>query len=79
MAEKLDLLGKTKKQAERLRKGLNVVDEQVFHETFSVVQRIFDSTGLAVPNHKIKFLLQSPNLEALKSRIPKLGKRFFNK
>lgn len=74
-----DLYGKTRKQAERLKKGLIVIDEQVFHETFSVVQQIFELTGLALPNHKIKFLLQSPNIEALKGRVPKLGKRFFNK
>ena len=69
---------KVSKQADRLKKGLNVVDEEVFHETFSLVQKIFNDKGMLLPNHKIKFLLQSPDVNTLQKRVPKLGKRFLS-
>ena len=66
-------------QAKRLKKNFNQVDEEVFHKTFELVNKIFSLTGNILPKKKIKFLLTSTNNEIFMNRVTKLGKRFLVK
>lgn len=64
------------KQANRLAKGLILVDVQILEDTKQLVADIHRNTNLALPNKKIKFLLSSPNKKIFLSRVAKLGNRF---
>lgn len=66
-------------QANRLKKNFNQVDEEIFHKTFELVNKIFSLTGNILPKKKIKFLLTSATNEIFINRVSKLGKRFLAK